>query len=79
MAYGGADYNALIGLRFDRYKVIADIIDFIDDQGIESFADLLRFSKEHKPQWFRALCDNSAYVINKYLKSVTWERINGER
>lgn len=79
MSFGGSDYNAVIGLPLDRYKVIADMVTFIDEQGLDSFSDLVRYAMNNKPSWFRALCDNSSYFIREYIKSVAWTRERDER
>lgn len=72
-AFGGIDYMSTIGLPTDRYKAIGEMMDFIDEQGITSYAKLLRYSRNNRFDWFRILCDNSTYTIKEYLKSITWE------
>lgn len=55
----------------DRHSHIADMIDFIDEQGVTEFNQLLRYARrERRDDWFPLLCDNSAYVIDKYICSV---------
>lgn len=72
-AFGGIDYMSTIGLPTDRYKAIGEMMDFIDEQGITSYAKLLRYARNNRYDWFRILCDNSTYTIKEYLKSITWE------
>lgn len=70
----------------DRHNHIAEMIDFIDEQGIMEFNKLLKYArKERRDDWFPLLCDNSAYVIDKYICSIRnevkdreeRERLNG--
>ena len=68
----GADYNNIIGLVTDKYKVISEIIDYCELNSIESYADLLIYCKDSKFEWFRVLCDNGTMVVKEYLKSRTW-------
>lgn len=75
-AYGGIDYPATIGLPTDRYKVIGEMLDFIDEQGITSYANLLKYARDNRFDWFRVLCDSATYVVKEYLKSITWAMDN---
>jgi hypothetical protein len=68
----GADYPDTIGLVIDKYKAIGEMIDFCKDNSIYSFADLLIYCKEERFDWFRVLCDNGSYVVDKFLKSRLW-------
>jgi len=70
---GGADYVSIIGLATDKYKAIAEIIDFCSDNGIVAYSDLLEYARCHKFDWFRVLCDNGTVVVKEYLKSLQWK------
>lgn len=72
-AFGGIDYPSTIGLPTDRYKIIGEMMDFIDDQGISSYARLCKYARTNRFDWFRILCDSGTYVIKEYVKSQTWE------
>lgn len=67
--YGGADYFNVIGLASDKYKGIREMIDFVKENRILHFADLLEYSSIHRNDWFKLLCDNSAYIMKEYLYS----------
>lgn len=71
--FGGADYNSVCSLPADRNKIIREMINFCDQNKIFSFAWLIRYSMDEKPDWFNSLCSNSTYVIKEYLKSKRWE------
>jgi hypothetical protein len=68
----GADYMHTIGLALDKYKAIGEIIDYCKENDIVSYAVLLEYCRANKFDWFRVLCDNGSYVIDKYLKSRQW-------
>lgn len=69
----GADYMSMIDKPIDRYKAIAEMIDFCEENDIISFAQLIRWTRKNKFEWFRVLCDSGTIVIEKYLKSKGWE------
>lgn len=68
----GADYHSAIGLPTDKYKVVRDMILWCKENQVDSYAELLEYSSECRPDWFRALCDSCTIVMKEYLKSVTW-------
>lgn len=74
VAGGGADYASLIAAASDKYVAIKEMMAWIKDNQITSFAELMDYAVVYKPDtWFRSLCDNSSYVIEKYIKSRAWK------
>jgi hypothetical protein len=71
---GGATYRNVIGLPSDKYKCIREMIQFINDNSIEAYCDMLEWSSINREDWFQVLCDNGSYVIKEYLKSKTWKQ-----
>lgn len=69
MCYGGAEYFDIIGLASDRYNAVREIIQFVNENKILFFADLLEYASIHRDDWFRLLCDNSAYIVKEYIWS----------
>lgn len=69
---GGADYFSTIGLPIDKYEAVAEMMDYIDLHNIYDVRTLMRYARSERPDWFRALCDNSMMVIKEYLKSAYW-------
>ena len=57
----------------DKYEVIGEMMDWIDEQGQFSYAVLLRFARDNKPDWFRCLCDNGTYVMKEYCKTTAYD------
>lgn len=71
--YGGADYADVIGLPTDKYKAIDEMIEYCEQNGIESYRQLINYCRRERRDWFRVLCDNGTFVVKEYLKSRTWE------
>lgn len=65
----GADYQDAIKRESDRYGSIKAMINFIRNNHIISYCELMDYSIEYEPEWFRALCDNSSYVIMSYISN----------
>ncbi len=74
LAFGGADYYSVITLVTDKYLVLAEILDFCDENRIVYYSDLIRWCRQNKFEWFRALVDGGTYVVKEYLKSSKYER-----
>lgn len=82
MTICGADYHTAIGLPTDKYKIVREMILWCKENQVDSYAELLEYSSECRPDWFRALCDSCTVVMKEYLKSVTWtenRRVREER
>lgn len=77
--FGGADYLSLINRISDKYRLIAEMMDWCDEQGQYSFAALMRFSRSENEEWFRALCDNAGWAMKEYMKSAYWEIDSDEK
>lgn len=70
----GFDYNTLINLPVDKYSCVSEMCDFIIEFSIVSFSQLVLYAKENNERWFRSLCDNSSYIMEKFIKSYHWEQ-----
>lgn len=54
----------------DRYSIIKDMIEYIQDNQITEFEEILIYSMSNKfDTWFPLLCDNSAFIISKVVDS----------
>jgi len=62
----------IIGLSSDKYVAIGEMIDYCMSDGIFSYSDLLLYSRLHRQDWFRVLCDSGTMVMREFLKSRTW-------
>lgn len=71
---GGADFTLITQLPTDDIKILGDIFQYIKKNEIYSLAELLDLSKIYHPEWFSTVVMSRAYVVDKYIKSLTWER-----
>ena len=71
IGHGGADVMELLKPNSsDRYALIREMLEFIDENNFIEFKDLMNYAmRERFDDWFPLLCDNSAYVVQQYLKS----------
>lgn len=76
ISFCGADYHSVIGLALDKYQAIGEIMDYIDENHIKSYRDLLQYCRTERKDWFRVLCDSGTYVILEYIKSGVWSDSN---
>lgn len=68
----GADYQDIISLASDKYKVIEEMIDFCEKYNINSFYLLSKYAFKNNDSWKKALADNSSVFMREYLKSKQW-------
>lgn len=70
-AHGGVDLAELLRpSSSERYTLIREMCEYIRNENITEFQDLMDFAmSEHFDSWFPLLCDNSAYVVGQYIKS----------
>lgn len=69
----GADYSTIISLASDKYTAIGEMMEFCIQNAIDSYAELLIYSKNNRFDWFKVLCDNGTVTIVQFLKSRYWE------
>lgn len=74
---GGADFYAVTNLPTDDLKMLGEVFTFIQEQGIYSLAELLTISRIHHPEWFSMITMSRCYVVDKFIKSLAWERETG--
>ena len=67
---GSYDIEEAFKNSLDRYHAIKDMIQFIKDNNVFEFVDFMDYcSNEHFEDWFKLLCDNSAFVIQSVITS----------
>lgn len=74
LSFGGADYYSVITLVTDKYLVLSEILDFCDENHIVYYSELIRWCRQNKFEWFRALVDGGTYMVKEYLKTAQFER-----
>lgn len=65
----GIDIKDYLTNRSDKYYYIKCMCNFVLDQGIIEFHDLVSYAMEYEPEWFECLCDNSSFIMNLFIKS----------
>lgn len=73
---GGADYRAIVSMSRDKYEVIGEILDWVDDnREIHGYAfnKVVRYAQKNNEKWFRGLCDNCGWIVKEYLQSAYWD------
>lgn len=73
LSFGGIDYREALLRTADKYGYIGEMMDWCDEQGVRSYANLLRFARKEREEWFRCLCDNGTYVMKEYLKTASFD------
>ncbi len=70
-AFCGADIDKMLTVNDkERYKLINDMMQCIDDNGIEEFFDFVNYARINEfDTWFPLLCDSNAFLISNYIKS----------
>lgn len=69
--YGGADLDSLLKpTSSQRYTLLAEMQEFIVNQNIVEFEDILEYSRVHRfNDWYPLLADNSTILISKFISS----------
>lgn len=78
ISHGGFDLeSALKPTSSQRLQVISEIMDYIDQEDITEYVDLLQYARLYKfDSWFAMLCDSCSYVVGQYIKSNRHKRID---
>lgn len=63
----------------DRYTLIGEMIEFVQEHRILEFEDLIIYAKNFKHDtWFPILCDNSSFLMTKFIDSRRGRYKDGE-
>ena len=76
-ALGGANVLAHFCDAADVDEAVGEMIDWLNEQGITSFAALSRYARKYKKDWFRVLTSKRTVFIAQYCKSLQWEVDHG--
>lgn len=71
IAHGGAEISPYLSVTTaERYELINEMMEFVDSQRIVEMKSLLDYARRERfDDWFPLLCDNSAYIMDSYIKS----------
>ena len=69
--HGGVDISELLKpSTSERYSIIKEMCEYVGAYNITEFYELMDYAMDQKfDTWFPLLCDNSAYIVNQYIKS----------
>lgn len=73
--YGTIDIIKPFETSASRYEAIREMIAYIDDNNVTEFFELLKYASLENEVWFRCLSDNSSYIINQYIKSKRYHKL----
>jgi hypothetical protein len=71
--YNGADLKDYLKPKvfIDKYDMVSEMMEYVDANGITEISALLRYARSNRRHdWFVSLCDNTAFVMSKYLDSI---------
>lgn len=74
LAFGGADYLTVTHLPTDDIAMLKDIFAYIRANNIFSLSELLDICAINNPDWFMIISTSRAYIVDKYIKSLKWEK-----
>lgn len=74
---GGADFYAVTNLPTDDLKMLGEVFLYVQEHEIYSLAELLTISQMYHPEWFSMIAMSRCYVVDKFIKSLAWERETG--
>lgn len=75
-SYGGVDYNEIIGLPSDKYKMLDEMMEFCDKYDVMSLYALTNYARKHREDWKRILTDSGAFFMREWLQSRKWSKEN---
>lgn len=73
VALGGADVLAHFAGAADVDETVGEMMDWLVEQGITSFAALARYARANRRDWFRVLTSKRTVFIAQFCKSLQWE------
>ena len=74
---GGADYTDITNLPTDNRKMLAEIMGYIQENEIFSFAEFIDLRRLYHPDWFTLIVNTNGWIVKEFIKSLEWERSVG--
>lgn len=72
-AHGIEIGDALRSSEQSRQNVVREMCRWCAENKVIYFCDLLQYAMDNEPDWWDALTSNSAYIMDKYLKSIAYK------
>lgn len=66
---GDLDYNRLIAPSIQAVDAFVEVIDLIENNGIDTYTELVRLCRKNRPELIKVLMDKS-YALNIYLRGI---------
>lgn len=81
IGHGGADVREYLKpTSSTRYQLIAEMRQWVEDNNCTEFFVLFDYAAAEKfDDWFPLLCDNSAYIMGEYIKSIRHSAITSRK
>lgn len=76
-ALSGADVLAHFAEAADVDECVGQMMDWLCEQGITSFAALSRYARAYRKDWFRVLTSKRTVFMAQFCKSLQWEADKG--
>lgn len=71
---GNVNYEDDFGKSYNKYDCITEMQEYCKVNKIYLFVDLMDYARnEHPNDWYRVLCDSGSYVMDMYIKSLTYK------
>jgi hypothetical protein len=70
---GAPLYANMIQEQNSTSDIYAEMLEFIRNNGVVTFCDLVDYAREHEPSWFSVLVRTNSSVVWYYLKSLNWK------
>lgn len=69
--HGGVDLAEMLRpSSSERYTLIGEMMEWVRDNGVTEFADLVEFAMvEHRDDWLPLLCDSASVIMCNYITS----------
>lgn len=64
----GFNYDIVVTNENTKYIILREIINFIEDNNIIHFVDIMQYSMLNNEQWFR-ICVSNSNIIKEYIRS----------
>lgn len=78
ISFSGGDYISIIGLPYDRHKILDEITVFCMKNQIDTIIGLKMYAIRYNPEWSRVINDNTVYV-NYLVRSIQWAMERGRK
>lgn len=63
-----------------RYLLLNEMMEWVSEYGCTEFRQICDYARRERfEDWYPMLCDNSAYIIGEYIKSVRFETMQMQK